>query len=259
MEKKAGKVLESLKGQEQRQKRRKALAGILVFVVLSGLVCWFVGEPFLQLVSEPEQLRAWVKAGGPWAKLAFVGMMALQIVIAFIPGEPLEIGAGYAFGPIEGTVLCLLGALLGGTAVFLFVKRFGMKFATLFVSEQKLRTLKFLQDEKKLDLIAYLLFLIPGTPKDVMTYVVGLTPMKLSFWIFLTLTARIPSVITSTVGGDALGTQNYLAAVWVFAATAVISFLGLFVYRAIINSKGKQSGRVRQNGRDHVTSTEKDR
>ena len=104
MEKRAGKALESLKGQEQRQKRRKALAGILVFVVLSGLVCWFVGEPFLQLVSEPEQLRAWVKAGGPWAKLAFVGMMALQIVIAFIPGEPLEIGAGYAFGPIEGTV-----------------------------------------------------------------------------------------------------------------------------------------------------------
>lgn len=241
----------------QKRKRVKALVGVSIFLVFAGLTCWFVGKPFVEFVSEPERFRAWVESGGLWAKLAFVGMMALQIVIAFIPGEPLEIGAGYAFGTIEGTALCLLGALLGGTAVFLFVRRFGMRFATLFVSEEKLRSLKFLQDEKKLDLIAYLLFLIPGTPKDVMTYVVGLTPMKLSFWIFLTLTARIPSVITSTIGGDALGTQDYSAAVWVFAATVVISLLGLFVYRVVVKSKGKGDRRTPRDEGVCGTSPEK--
>ena len=89
----------------------------------------------------------------------------------------------------RGTGLCLLGALLGSVTVFLFVKKFGMRFVALFVSEEKIRSLKFLQNEKRLNLIAYILFLIPGTPKDVMTYIVGLTPMKLSFWIFITLTA----------------------------------------------------------------------
>ena len=129
-------------------------------------------------------------------------------------------------------IFCLLGALLGSVTVFLFVKKFGMRFVALFVSEEKIRSLKFLQNEKRLNLIAYILFLIPGTPKDVMTYIVGLTPMKLSFWIFITLTARIPSVITSTIGGDALGTQNYLFAVIVFAATAVLSCL-LYTSRCV--------------------------
>ena len=108
-----------------------------------------------------------------------------------------------------------------------------MRFVTLFVSEEKIRSFKFLQNVRRLNAIAFLLFFIPGTPKDVLTYIVGLTPMRLPTWIFITTVARIPSVITSTVGGDALGTENYLFAVLVFAATAVISGLGVLVYRAI--------------------------
>ena len=175
-----------------KKKRIAAVASLAVFLIFTGAICWFVGKPMVEFVSEPEKFRAWVDASGAWGRLAFIGMMAFQIVVAFIPGEPLEIGAGYAFGAVEGTGLCLLGALLGSVTVFLFVKKFGMRFVALFVSEEKIRSLKFLQNEKRLNLIAYILFLIPGTPKDVMTYIVGLTPMKLSFWIFITLTARIP-------------------------------------------------------------------
>lgn len=223
----------------KRKKRIAALAGLAVVLAFVGAVCWFVGKPMIEFVSEPEKFRAWVNESGPWGRIAFVGMMAFQIIIAFIPGEPLEIGAGYAFGAVEGAGLCLLGALIGGVTVFLLVKKFGARFVALFVSEEKLRSLKFLQDEKRLNLIAYVLFLIPGTPKDVMTYIVGLTPMRLPFWIFLTLTARIPSVITSTIGGDALGTQNYPFAVAVFLATAAISGLGLLAYRAIARRREK--------------------
>lgn len=223
----------------KRKKQIAALAGLAVFLAFAGILCWFVGRPMIGFVSEPEKFRAWVDESGPWGRLAFVGMMAFQIIIAFIPGEPLEIGAGYAFGAVEGTGLCLLGALIGGVTVFLLVKKLGMRFAALFVPEEKLRSLKFLRDEKRLNLVAYLLFLIPGTPKDVMTYIAGLTPMKLPFWIFLTLTARIPSVVTSTLGGDALGTQNYPLAAAVFLATAAISGLGLLAYRAIARRREK--------------------
>ena len=227
----------------QKKKRIAAIACAAVFLVFAGAVCWLVGKPMIEFVSEPEKFRAWVDQSGIWGRLAFVGMMAFQIVLAFIPGEPLEIGAVYAFGAVEGTGLCLLGALLGSVTVFLFVKKFGMRFVALFVSEEKIRSLKFLQNEKRLNLIAYILFLIPGTPKDVMTYIVGLTPMKLSFWIFITLTARIPSVITSTIGGDALGTQNYLFAVIVFAATAVLSGLGILLYRCYMKKREERDRR----------------
>ena len=108
------------------------------------------------------------------------------------------------------------------------------------IRDRKIHSLKFLQNTRRLDLIAFLLFFIPGTPKDVLTYIVGLTPMRLSTWIFITTVARLPSVITSTVGGNALGTQEYLFAVIVFAATAVISGVGVLVYRKITQHHQKK-------------------
>lgn len=219
--------------QEQRKKRIIALVGAGLLLVFLGVVCWFVARPMLQFVSQPDQFRDWVDTHGAWGRIAFVGMMIFQVIVAIIPGEPLEIGAGYAFGVIEGTCLCLLGTLISSVGIFLFVKKFGMKFVTLFVSEEKILSLKFLQNTRRIHLVAFLLFFIPGTPKDVLTYIVGLTPMRLPAWILITTVARIPSVISSTIGGNALGTQEYLFAVIVFVVTAAISGLGVLVYRQI--------------------------
>lgn len=217
----------------QRRKRAAALAGLGLFVVFTVVVCWFVGRPMIQFVSQPDEFRGWVDNHGVWGRLAFLGMMVFQVIIAIVPGEPLEIGAGYAFGVVEGTILCLLGTLIGGVIIFLFVKKFGMRFVTLFVDEEKIHSLKFLQNTRRLHLVAFILFFIPGTPKDVLTYIVGLTPMRLPAWILITTLARIPSVITSTIGGDALGTQEYLFAVIVFVVTAIISGLGVLAYQKI--------------------------
>lgn len=225
---------------EQRKKRAVALVCLGLFVAFSLAVCWFVGKPMLQFVSQPEQFRAWVDSHGFWGRLAFLGMVAFQVIIAIVPGEPLEIGAGYAFGAVEGTLLCILGTTLSSVLIFLVVKKFGMRVVTLFVSEEKICSFTFLQNTRRLNLIAFLLFFIPGTPKDVLTYVVGLTPMRLPTWVLITTVARIPSVITSTIGGDALGTENYLFAVVVFAATALISGVGVLVYRQITKHHQKK-------------------
>ena len=77
----------------------------------SALICWFVGRPLLKFVSAPEQFRSWVDGHGIYGRLAFIGMMVLQVFIAIIPGEPLESGSGYAFGMWEGTLLCMAGAV----------------------------------------------------------------------------------------------------------------------------------------------------
>ena len=226
--------------QERKRKQAVALVCLGLAVVVMVAIFWFVGRPMLQFVSQPDQFREWVDSHGLWGRVAFVGMMMFQVFVAISPGEPLEIGAGYAFGVLEGTLLCVLATSLSGTLIFLIVKKFGMKFVTLFVSEEKIHSLKFLQNTRRLDLIAFLLFFIPGTPKDVLTYIAGLTPMRLSTWIFITTVARLPSVITSTVGGNALGTQEYLFAVIVFAATAVISGVGVLVYRKITQHHQKK-------------------
>ena len=96
----------------KKQKKWLAGSGIALFLLLSALIFFFAGKPLIQFVQEPERFRAWVDEQGPMAVIAYLGMQILQIVVAIIPGEPLEIAAGYAFGAWEGTLLCLAGAFL---------------------------------------------------------------------------------------------------------------------------------------------------
>ena len=221
----------------EKQKRWIAGTGIFLFLLLSVLICIFAGKPLIQFVQEPERFRAWVDEQGILAPIAFLGMLVLQIVVAVIPGEPLEIAAGYAFGAVEGTLLCLSGAVLGRVAVFLLVRKLGARAVDVFFPLDKLNELKFLQNKRRLTLWVFFLFFLPGTPKDVLCYVVGLTDLPLRSWLIISAIAPLPSIVTSTIGGDALGMGDYGFALLVFVITVVISGLGLLAYHLICRTK----------------------
>ena len=217
----------------EAHKKKIYLIAIIVALVFVGVVGYLVGKPMIEFVREPERFRAWVDSSGLWGRVAFVGMVVFQLIIAIIPGEPLEMGAGYAFGAVEGTLLCILGCVIGSALVFLFVRRFGVKLVEVFFSREKIRSLRFLQDSRRLNLLTFIVFFIPGTPKDLLSYFIGLTDMKLGTWLFITAVARIPSIVTSTVTGDALGLQNYQFALIAFGATLLLSLGGILVYRRL--------------------------
>lgn len=217
----------------EKQKRWLAGTGIFLFLLLSALIFIFAGKPLIQFVQEPDRFRAWVDQQGVMAPVAFLGMLVLQIVVAIIPGEPLEIAAGYAFGAIEGTLLCLIGSFLGRAAVFLLVRRFGTKAVEVFFPLDKLQELSFLQNKRRLTLWVFFLFFLPGTPKDLLAYIVGLTNLPLKNWLLISAIAPLPSIVTSTIGGNALGMENYSFAILVFVLTFLISGAGLLAYRLI--------------------------
>ncbi|MGN0492624.1 MAG: TVP38/TMEM64 family protein [Acutalibacteraceae bacterium] len=223
-----------------KQKKIISVCAFLLFLGFSAAVAWFIGKPMISLVSEPEKFRDWVESRGNWGRLIFIGMMVFQVLIALVPGEPLEIGAGYAFGAVEGTLLCIAGVTIGSLLVFGLVRRFGIRLVEVFFDTGKIKQLKFLQNEKRLDLITFLVFFLPGTPKDLLTYFVGLTDIKLSKFIVIVSVARLPSIITSTVGGSALGIGRYELAAIVFGGTVVISLLGLFIYNRICKHRAKK-------------------
>ena len=217
----------------ERERRWIVGLGLGLFLVLFVLVAWYAGRPLVAFASEPERFQQWVDSQGLLAPVLFMGMVILQVVVAVIPGEPLEIAAGYAFGALEGTVLCVLGTLIGGVLVFLLVRRFGAQAVEVFFDLEKFRSLRFFQDRRRLTFWVFLVFFLPGTPKDVLCYFVGLTDMRLRTWILVSAVARIPSIITSTVGGSALGMGEYAFAAIAFLAALAISGLGLLAYRAI--------------------------
>ena len=218
---------------EDRRKRWLAIGSIVIFILLSAVVAWFVGRPMLRFVDQPDRFRQWVDSHGLWGGLAFVGMMVVQVVVAIIPGEPLEIGAGYAFGFWKGTLLCLIAIAIGSALVFLLVRKFGTMLVEVFFSREKIQSLRFLHQSRKRDILIFLILFIPGTPKDLLSYFAGLTDIPLGRWLLIATVARIPSVVTSTVGGNAIGEENYLFAILVFAGTLAISGLGLLIYNRL--------------------------
>ena len=222
------------------QKRIISICIIGALVLFCAAVTYFVGVPMVRFVSEPQKFRNWVQSHGVWSRFAFIGMTVFQVVIALVPGEPFEIGAGYAFGAVEGTLLCVAGITLGSALVFFIVRKFGQRAVEVFFSYDKIKSLKFLQNEKKLDVIMFTVFFLPGRPKDLLTYFAGLTEMKFLKLIIITKVARLPSVITSTVGGSALGVKEYELAAVVFAATLAISVTGLIIYNAICRKRNKK-------------------
>lgn len=219
------------------KRNRKLLAGIsvAVVVILMLLATWFLGR-WLASFSQ-EGLRDYIRSFGTASWLVFLVLQILQVFIALIPGELLESVAGFAFGPLVGTLLCYGGVAIGSLLIFLLTRKFGVKLVEVFISREKINQLRFLNSEKQRDLLIFLAFFIPGTPKDLLTYFVGLTEIKLSTFLTISLVARFPSIVSSTFGGHLVGEGKYVGAVIVYAVTGVVSLLGLLGYNAWMKRK----------------------
>lgn len=208
------------------------VTGLILGVILIGLfgITLRYGLPLAALARHPQAFRSWLNDQGIFSAFYMIGIICLQIINAFIPGEPFEIVAGYAFGFGQGTLLCLLGSCLASGIIMVLVKTWGTKIIYVFFSKDKLSELWFLIDQKRLNCLTFIAYLIPGSPKDILTYAIGLTNMKLTTFMLLPTTARIPSVITSTFSGNALGEENDMIALFSFVFTLLISIIGWIIY-----------------------------
>ena len=215
------------------QRRTVAVCITIAYILLCALIFVYVGKPFVAMLDEPGRFKEWVASHGLWAHAIFFFMTVLQVFVALIPGEPFEIAAGYAFGAVWGTVLCMAGIIVGQTIVFLLIRKFGIKFIDLFFPEAKAFTEKLAKKVKHSEKLLFILFFIPGTPKDVLCYAAGLTGIPYSQFITVTAFARLATVVSSTVGGDAFSEGRYLFGILVFAVTAIISIAGLMIYSKI--------------------------
>lgn len=236
-------ILFYLEQKMKNERQRKIAAALLVVaaIIIATAVGIIVGRPLVRYVSEPESFRVWVNERGLLGRLAYVAIVIFQVLLALIPGEPFEILGGYAFGAVEGTLLCLVATSLGSILVFALVRRFGVGLVRLFFSQEKLDGARFLHSSPRRDLLFLIIFMLPGTPKDLLSYFAGLTDIRFGTWLVICSIGRIPSIISSTVGGDALGEKNYLAAIIVFAASFAISLVGMLVYKLLSERRARKN------------------
>ena len=231
---------------EARRKAKKILsiASVVIVIALLGFLTWFFCAKFKE-ISNAESFKEYVLSFGAAGMLVGLGFQLLQVFVALIPGEVIEIGLGYAYGAIRGTLICYAGLFIASTVIFLLVKKFGRKIVLLFVSEESLNGMKFVQktvnNSDKLKKLMFILFFIPGTPKDLFTYFFGLTPVSLKDFLWISMLARIPSVISSTIGGMLIHDKRYVLAAVLFAVTALVSIAGWFGYEKISKRSAKNA------------------
>lgn len=169
-----------------------------------------------------------------------IGLMVAQIFLPILPGEPVEILAGMSYGAFGGLIVIFLGAFLSSVIIFFGVRKFGRGFIYSFISQEKLEKLennKLFSNPKKLDFVLFILFFIPGTPKDLLVYLGGLLPIKPAKFFAISTFARFPSIISSTIAGSNLVEGNWNNIIATYIVTFVLA--GIIIY--LFNKKEKMN------------------
>lgn len=183
----------------------KIILAVIVLILLIAITNYLL--PVMKELSTIKGQVAFkqrVDNSGIFGVLVLFGLQLAQIFLIIIPGEPIEILAGMCYGAVWGTVFCVISSGVISGMIFLLVRKLGRKFVYDFYDEKKISKIennKLFQNPKKIEMIMFILFLIPGTPKDLLVYVAALLPIKPVRFIIISSLARFPSIITSTLAG----------------------------------------------------------
>ncbi len=214
---------------------------VLFFILLVAITA--VSMPLINRLSDPatqQKLQLLVNSMGIWGFFLVLGIQIIQVIIAFIPGEPVELLAGVLFGAWGGLFLCLLGIVLASSSIFFTVRQFGYPLVLRLFGKERVRDFKFLNNTERVEIVTFILFLIPGTPKDMLTYLAGISGIKPSRFLLLSAFARIPSIITSTTMGATMSRGNWKMTLFIFLLTAGTGLIGILYKEKIISHLHRQ-------------------
>ena len=216
------------------------LIAFFAIMVLIVVMLW----PYFHELFEPgglDRIINDVRGAGPVGFLILLGLQFLQIVVAFIPGEVVQIAAGLLYGPWIGALVILAGCVSSSAFIFALVHKLGAPFVQSMVPVQYLEKFRKFEKTGKLNIIVFILFLIPGLPKDVFTYLVPLTDMRMRTFLLLSNVGRIPGIVVSTYAADGLADGRLMESAIIFAVAAVIAVLGIVFRERIMKMLEKHS------------------
>lgn len=219
----------------------KIILMILVVIIFIGVIIYLF--PVMKDLSTKEgqiAFRDKVESSGFWGMLSLFGLQVANIFLIVVPGEPIEIIAGMCYGAFWGTIFVMVSACIITIGIFFLVRKLGRKFVYDFCSKERIEKIensKLFKTPKKIEMIMLILFLIPGTPKDLLVYLGGLLPIKASRFILISTLARIPSIISSTIAGDQLAVGQWQLGLILYAAIIVLVLIIIFIYNKFDKDK----------------------
>lgn len=228
-------------------------AGLIAFFVVVILLCALIW-PYVHEIFEPgglDRVINDVRQAGPVGFLILLAIQFLQVVVAFIPGEVVQVAAGMIYGPWVGALIVLVGCVVSSAFVFLLVHKLGAPFVQAMVSEKHMAKFRTFENSGKLNIIVFVLFLIPGMPKDVFTYLVPLTHMPLRTFLLLSNIARIPGILVSTYAASGLVEGDIVQSLIIFLVAGAIAVVCILFYDKIMKAIERATGKSNLELRDY--------
>jgi uncharacterized membrane protein YdjX (TVP38/TMEM64 family) len=210
----------------------RRLAAIVVFPLLVAaliipVIVWH--SELWQLFGSVRRIRTWIEGWGAVAPLVFMGAQAIQVIVFAIPGEFVQIAGGYLFGGWLGIVLSLAGILVGSSVAFFLSRWLGRPFVAAVIPQAQIQRVEKLLESRSSQVVFFLLFLIPGIPKDILCYLAGLTPMSFFFFLAISAIGRLPGIVGSSVIGGAARSSHWVALAILSSAAVLLFVAGLIL------------------------------
>lgn len=228
----------------KKNKKIKILKFIILIVTIGIIIAATAYLfPILKQLNTPEGQIAFkekVNSSKISGFFMLFGLEVAQIFLAILPGEPIEILAGICYGSIWGTIFIMISSSITTIGIYFLVKKYGKKFIYGFFQKEKIDKIensKIFRDENKIEIVMILLFLIPGTPKDLLVYIGGILPIKTSRFLAISTLLRFPSVISSTIAGDNLLQGKWTYSILAYLITFAITFVVIFVISKLDKNK----------------------
>src|SRR5262250_48940 len=224
------------------KQQKVLLKGVIfsIFVALIFLLSWYGPRPFSVLgpwgeslgkfYTRKRRLARFLTSFGPYSAALFMLLQALQVVISPIPGELTGVVGGYVYGVGFGFLFSTVGLTLGSWVAFELASIFGRPLVEKFVAKSALEKFHFLTTNAG-TVISFLLFLIPGFPKDYLCYILGLTRMNLITFLVVSTLGRMPGTYLLTIQGASIGSGQYETAIVIAAICGVTVFIA-YLYRS---------------------------
>jgi uncharacterized membrane protein YdjX (TVP38/TMEM64 family) len=190
------------------------------------------------LLHDRQQLKGFIRSFGAYSPLAYILLQIIQVVVAPVPGGAIEFLGGYLFGVKAGFIYSMIGLFLGSWAAFSLARIFEKVAVEKFVSEETRKKFDYLVEHQGV-ILSFILFLIPGFPKDALCYILGLTPMQLGIFLIISTVGRVPGTLMATLqGGKAFEHQYYTFGILMGASFLVI--LIFYIYHEEIHNLVKK-------------------
>lgn len=209
---------------------------LLLFIVVIPL---YIFTTYPEMLSDLKDLKAtamYLEKYKSHSIPIYLGLQVLQVLVSVIPGQVLQLAGGYIFRFFLGLILTFTGLSLGTVVTFFFARIMGKNAMHVLLGEEKLNYFIEIFNSKRAYFILFVIFLIPGIPKDLCCYAAGISEIKLKPFLILSIVGRTPGIIGSVAIGEFLYTGSYTGVI-ILAASGFILFVLGAIYRKKILEK----------------------